>query len=100
MEGLLLPAWVVALAIAGLTGAKAVVMVRQSNGNGHGRASGVFEGRALALLETQTDEISELRNIAQQQKDILQQLVTLLATHDQRSVEAIARMDARAQERR
>lgn len=92
MDALAAPAWVVALGSAAFFGAKVVLAVRY---NGNGKNGSEFAGRVLALLETQGTTLAELRNIAADTREILRTQGAMLAAHDQRSADAIRRMDAR-----
>lgn len=107
LEGLQLPAWIVALALAAYLGARAVIMVRASS-NGGGRRStdapsfdagadvGAWRQELRMLIHRQSDVLQELREVLRgvldelKRRDTLEnRLAEVLDQHQAQTSEAI-----------
>lgn len=89
-DGLLAPAWVVALALAGWLGVRAAMQIKSESGGG-GADQGRYQGRMLTVVERmqdlQEDAVEERRRTQEliaQQTQSLERMSTRLHEHSER----------------
>lgn len=97
-QGLLAPAWVVALALSAWLGVRAAMQIKGSSGGQQGQ--GRYQGRMLAVVERmqdlQEDAVEERRQTQQliaQQTETLERVSTRLQEHNRQAREYRRRLD-------
>lgn len=97
-QGLLAPAWVVALALAAWLGVRAAMQIKSSTGGQQDR--GRYQGRMLTVVERmqdlQEDAVEERRRTQQliaQQTETLEQVSSRLREHSQEAKEYRRRLE-------